>query len=71
MTKSHSRIAETTAKIPQRIHVPRETMDGTQTPGGGIGRNHLPHRNQEEHDRMHEGNDGAPAVGENGESAHT
>ena len=63
-------MAETTAKIPQRIHVPRDTVDGNPDAGGGIGRNHLPHRNQQEHDGMHQRDDGAFAVGENGKSAH-
>jgi len=39
--------------------------------GGGIRGNHLPHRNQEEHDRMHQCDDGAFAVRENGKSTHT
>src|SRR5208283_3203490 len=38
--------------------------------GGGIRGHHLPHRNQEEHDRVQQRDDGAFAVGENGKSAH-
>ncbi len=29
-------MVETTAKIPQRIHVPRETVDGSQMPAAGL-----------------------------------
>ncbi len=37
---------------------------------GGIGRKHLPDRNQEKYDRMHQRNNGALAVSEDGEPAH-
>jgi hypothetical protein len=35
-----------------------------------LGGNHLPDRNQEEHYGVHQGDDGAFAVGENGKSGH-
>src|SRR5208283_4176570 len=38
--------------------------------GGRLCGNHLPDRNQEEHYGMHQGDDGAFAVRENGESGH-
>ena len=51
---------------------PRATGHRGQYPdaGGGLGGKHLPDSNQEEHDGMHQGDDGAFAVGENGKSAH-
>ena len=68
--KSHKRIEETRAKTPQRIHVPRDTVAATQMPVAGLGGNHLPHRNQQEHERMHQRHDGALAAGKNGKSTH-
>jgi hypothetical protein len=56
---------ETTTKIPQRIHVPGDTGAATQMPAAGLADNHLPHRNQQEHDGMHQRDDGALAVRQN------
>ena len=61
---------ETMAKIPQRIHVPRETVDGTQMPAAGLAaticRTAISRNTTECTKRDH----GAFAVGENGKSAH-
>ena len=60
---------ETMTKIPQRIQVPVGT-EATQIPAAGIGDDHLPGRNQQKHDGMHQCDDGALAVGKDGEVAH-
>ena len=36
MTRSHKRIVETMAKIPHRIQVPRDTVEGIQMPAAGL-----------------------------------
>ena len=49
---------------------PRASVNRGRQPDAGrrIGRNHLPYRYQEEHDRMHQRHDSALAVGEYRES---
>jgi hypothetical protein len=71
MEKSHKRIAETRARMPQRIQVPGDTVNKTQMPAAGCAATILPNRNKQENNGVHQRHNGALTIGENRESAHT